>query len=65
MDLEVDMDLYKDPWDPYTDRLQVEGPAALPEEVDSTLGALRKGRLEAVIHTLQDSGAEGIQAVDS
>ena len=27
--LEVDMDLYKDPWDPYTDRLQVEGPAAL------------------------------------
>jgi hypothetical protein len=23
------MDLYKDPWDPYTDRLQVEGPAAL------------------------------------
>jgi len=44
-DLEVGMDLGRDPWDPDMDLLQVvAGTAALPEEVDSHLEALRRGR---------------------
>lgn len=42
-DLEVGMDLGRDLWDPDMDLLQVAG-TALPEEVDSHLEALRRGR---------------------